>query len=103
MKLVDLKSRANRPLTINLTEKERVSLPAVDYHRLVEQKDKKSGELRAKETVVRCPPVIRIPANGTVTGLPKSVLQHPVVQSFMRRTPGRRPQLLLLKEYDSND
>lgn len=105
MDLVDIKSRAKTPITVTLSEKEFGATPALAgtlLTRTMEQRDKVSGEIRAKNVVVRCPPAIRFPAGGTIEGLPESVLTHPAIKSLLMRHTGRRPKLVLVKTYKAD-
>lgn len=99
MKLVDIKSRETTPLTINLRARDVGITPALGGQRVVrtvERKDPTTGELRLKNVEVTCPPVLRWPAGGTIKGLPAQVLSHPIIQSKMARTGGRRPTLVVV-------
>lgn len=104
MKLVDIKSRDKTPITVNLRMKEYGATPALAGRKMIrtlEVKDKKAGEIRAKNVTMQFPPAIRWPAGGTIEGLPASVLDHPAIKSLLARRPGRRPKLIVVKQYDS--
>lgn len=104
MKLVDLKSRAKVAITIPLSPREygiTKDLPGTVVNRSIAEKDKVSGETRARDVKVRCPSAVRIPAGGVAKGLPATVLLLPQVKSLIARHSGRRPKLVVTKQYDS--
>lgn len=92
-RLVDLKSRAKRTLTIQLCGRVpgRVSARVT---RDVARLDRDSGKMRYREMVVRCPPVLRIAPGQLVEGLPESVLGQPAVAAYIRRRA-----LVVVKNY----
>ena len=103
MQLVDIKSRDKTPITINLRMKEFGATPELAGRtmiRTLEKKDKKSGEIRALNVEMKFPPAVRWPAGGTIKGLPVGVLDHPVIKSLLARRPGRRPKLVVVRQYE---
>lgn len=101
--LVDIQSKMFTPFLVNLEKKDFNLVPGLAgtvMARTLQILDKKSGQTRGKSVRVHCPPAITFPARGVVKGLPAAVLRHPVIASMLLRTNGRRPKLLIKRQYD---
>jgi hypothetical protein len=104
MRLVNIKSRLKRNLTVNLSLKENGLVPGLTntvINRSVAVKDKKSEHTRYQSRQVSCPPTVTFRAGKEVEGLPETVLEHPVIKRLLRRRPGIRPQLRVTKKYEA--
>lgn len=79
MKYYEVKSRLNRPITIQM-DGPVPGVPGLTVHRTVATRDPKSEESRKTEKVIECPPVFVIPPRGRIT-LPEPVIKHPSMRA----------------------
>ena len=83
MKLYEVKSRLNRPVTVQMLEPV-AGIDGLSVTRTVATKDPKSEEFRQVDKVIDCPAVVTFPARGRVS-VPEAVINNPTVKSYLRR------------------